>query len=172
MTPLFELNGRTFHTNGEVVYTADAVIDFLLAGNTDINSLIAANTPDIERYNNACWTFDISDQQIRCPSGKEPSCQFILPEKYLTMDVRQYLIDRCPEEGMERLMEEWQEFESRDLIGVLQAMIYITDTCVEHDIVTGVGRGSSVACYILYLIGVHLVNPLEYDLDFASFFHD
>jgi DNA polymerase III alpha subunit len=48
-------------------------------------------------------------------------------------------------------------------------MIYLVDFMRENDIVWGVGRGSSVASYVLYLIGVHKIDSLYYDLDIAEF---
>jgi DNA polymerase III alpha subunit len=39
----------------------------------------------------------------------------------------------------------------------------------KHNIVWGVGRGSSVASYVLYLIGVHKINSMYYDLDIEEF---
>jgi DNA polymerase III alpha subunit len=48
-------------------------------------------------------------------------------------------------------------------------MKYLVDTLRKNIIVWGVGRGSSVASYILYLIGVHRIDSLYYDLDIAEF---
>ena len=52
---------------------------------------------------------------------------------------------------------------------LLRYMIYLVDFMRENDIVWGVGRGSSVASYVLYLIGVHKIDSLYYDLDIAEF---
>jgi hypothetical protein len=47
--------------------------------------------------------------------------------------------------------------------------LYLVDFMRENKIVWGVGRGSSVASYILYIIGVHKVNSIQYGLDFHEF---
>jgi len=39
----------------------------------------------------------------------------------------------------------------------------------ENGIVWGVGRGASVASYVLYLIGVHRINSIQYGLDWREF---
>jgi DNA polymerase III alpha subunit len=39
----------------------------------------------------------------------------------------------------------------------------------KENIVWGVGRGSSVASYVLYLIGVHKIDSLYYNLDVEEF---
>jgi DNA polymerase III alpha subunit len=33
-----------------------------------------------------------------------------------------------------------------------------------------VGRGSSVASYVLFLIGVHKIDPIKYELPIEEFF--
>jgi len=42
---------------------------------------------------------------------------------------------------------------------------------VMHDnrVIWGVGRGSSVASYVLYLLGVHRIDSMYYDLDAGEF---
>jgi DNA polymerase III alpha subunit len=46
---------------------------------------------------------------------------------------------------------------------------YLVDTMRENKIVWGVGRGSSVASYVLYLIGVHKIDSIKYELDINEF---
>ena len=60
-------------------------------------------------------------------------------------------------------------FEERNLFPVIQILIYIIETMRKHKLVWGVGRGSSVASYVLYLIGAHKVNSLTYNLDIEEF---
>jgi DNA polymerase III alpha subunit len=60
-------------------------------------------------------------------------------------------------------------YDERHLEPVLQLMIFLVDTFRKNKIVWGVGRGSSVASYCLYLIGVHRINSLRYGLDIGEF---
>ena len=60
-------------------------------------------------------------------------------------------------------------FEERGLFPVIQILIYIVDTMRKHSLVWGVGRGSSVASYVLYILGVHKINSLKYNLDIKEF---
>ena len=68
-----------------------------------------------------------------------------------------------------RAFEEIQEFERRDMKNLLRYMVYLVDFMRENNIVWGVGRGSSVASYVLYLIGIHRVNSIQFDLDWREF---
>jgi len=68
-----------------------------------------------------------------------------------------------------RTYEELEAFDERGMFPLLQYMIYLVDFMRENNIVWGVGRGSSVASYVLYLIGVHKINSIKYDLDWHEF---
>jgi len=75
----------------------------------------------------------------------------------------------CPQHIQDRIWEELDAFKERDMDNLLRYMIYLVDFMRENDIVWGVGRGSSVASYVLYLIGVHKVNSIQFGLDWREF---
>lgn len=93
-----------------------------------------------------------------------------LPDEYLNMDIAQWLLDRCStQEELQRVGEELLLYQERNLFPLLKQLKYIVDTWRSNNIVWGVGRGSSVASYVLYLIGVHRINSMYYDLDVSEF---
>ena len=93
-----------------------------------------------------------------------------MPDKYKQLDVFEWLIERCQtEEEKERVREEYKLFEKKQFIKVLQFLIYFIDTLRANNIVWGVGRGSSVSSFCLFLIGVHKINPMIYNLDYKEF---
>ena len=49
-------------------------------------------------------------------------------------------------------------------------MKYVVDTLRDNNIVWGVGRGSSVSSYVLYLIGIHKIDSVKYALPIDEFF--
>ena len=53
------------------------------------------------------------------------------------------------------------------MYNLLRYMIYLVDFMRANNIVWGVGRGSHVASYVLYLIGIHKVNPIPHGLDYS-----
>ena len=65
---------------------------------------------------------------------------------------------------------EFDEFDERGLLPLLKYMKYFVDQMNENNIVMGVGRGSSVASYVLYLLGVHKIDSIKYNLDYKEFF--
>lgn len=95
---------------------------------------------------------------------------WFMPAEYLDMDIAAWVLDQCktPEE-LQRVGQELIMYQERDLFNLLRFLKYLVDTLRQHNIVWGVGRGSSVASYVLYLIGVHRINSMYYDLDIAEF---
>jgi hypothetical protein len=94
-----------------------------------------------------------------------------MPEEYKTMDIEQWLIEQCPpwDPQSTRLDEELAAFKERNMLDLLRWLKYFVDTCSKENIIWGVGRGSSVASYVLYLIGVHSIDPIKFNLDWREF---
>jgi len=93
-----------------------------------------------------------------------------MPQKYYDIDVLQWLLDKCQNnEEKTRVIAEYDLFEKKQFIKVLQFLIYFIDTLRANNVVWGVGRGSSVASFCLFLIGVHKINPMLYNLDYTEF---
>ena len=93
-----------------------------------------------------------------------------MPEKYKQLDIAKYLLDLCRTDAeLQRVGQELLLYQERNMFDLLRFLCYIVDTMRDKDIVWGVGRGSSVASYVLYLIGVHKIDSLYYDLDIAEF---
>ncbi len=95
---------------------------------------------------------------------------WFIPKDYENMDIEEFLVTQCPEQNYDRLVIELELFKQNDMLPVLKTMKYIVDTLRSNGIVWGVGRGSSVASYVLYLIGVHKVDSVKYNLPIEEFF--
>lgn len=93
-----------------------------------------------------------------------------IPEEYKNMDIAAWILEQCKtDEELQRVGQELLLFQERNLFDLLKFMKYLVDTLRKNNVVWGVGRGSSVASYVLYLIGVHKINSLYYDLDITEF---
>lgn len=98
------------------------------------------------------------------------SDNWFIPQKYKDIDIEQYLIEICPVENLERLKIELELYKANNLIMLLKCMKYVVDILRENRIVWGVGRGSSVASYTLFLLGVHKIDSVKYNLPIEEFF--
>ena len=93
-----------------------------------------------------------------------------MPEDYKTMDIAKFVLDCCKtDEELQRVGEELIKFQNRNMFPLLRYCKYLVDTMRKHNVVWGVGRGSSVASYVLYLIGIHKINCLHYDIPIDEF---
>lgn len=93
-----------------------------------------------------------------------------MPAQYQNTDIAQWLLEKCEtQEQLQRVGTELLLYQERDLFPLLRYLKYLMDTIHTHGIVHGVGRGSSVASYVLYLMGVHRIDSLYYDLDITEF---
>ena len=101
---------------------------------------------------------------------KQNQSNWYMSEKYKQLDIAEYLLKLCTTDAeLQRVGTELLLYQERDMFDLLRFLVYIVDVMREQDIVWGVGRGSSVASYVLYLIGVHKIDSLYYDLDIAEF---
>ena len=93
-----------------------------------------------------------------------------MPTEYKELDIAKFVLDQCTNEAeLQRAGEELIMFQERNMFVLLQYLKYLVDTMRNNNIVWGVGRGSSVASFVLYLIGVHKINSLYYDLPIEEF---
>lgn len=101
---------------------------------------------------------------------QEHSREWFLPEEYKNFDIAKWVLEQCKTDAeLQRAGEELIMFQERNMFILLQYLKYLVDTMRKHDIVWGVGRGSSVASFVLYLIGIHRINSLYYDLSITEF---
>ena len=93
-----------------------------------------------------------------------------MPDEYKNMDIAKWLLDQCRNETeLQRTGTELLMYAERDLLDLLRYLKYFVDTLRDNNIVWGVGRGSSVASFVLYLLGIHKINSITYNLDIEEF---
>ena len=150
----------------------------LLYQNPDIDiSRIFVEDPD--KYNDAVKDFyaDLPTLTLYNLGGVDiekfdavNQSSWSMPKSYKDMDIAQWVLDRCEtQHELQRVGEELLLYQERNLFPLLKQLKYIVDTWRANNIVWGVGRGSSVASYVLYLIGVHRINSIYYELDITEF---
>ena len=96
--------------------------------------------------------------------------QWLMPDHYRDIDIAALVLDRCTtQDQLQRAGQELLMYQQRDMMDLLRYLHYLVETMRTAGVVWGVGRGSSVASYVLYVLGVHKVDSLFYDLDPAEF---
>lgn len=109
--------------------------------------------------------FEVSDYDAACQSN------WAMPDEYKTLDIEAWVWEQTPpwDPQHTRVAEELAAFKERNMIDLLRWLKYFVDTMRANNVVWGVGRGSSVASYILFLIGVHKIDSIKYNLDWQEF---
>jgi DNA polymerase III alpha subunit len=93
-----------------------------------------------------------------------------MPNSYKEFDIAKYVLELCQsDQELQRVGQELLLFQERDMFPLLRYLKYLVDTMRENNIVWGVGRGSSVSSFVLFLIGIHRINSLYYDLSIDEF---
>lgn len=102
---------------------------------------------------------------------KANQSNLLMPQEYRDFDIVAWLLEQCgdDEAKLQRVGHELLLYVERDLIPLLQYLKYLVDTMRVNKIVWGVGRGSSVSSYVLFLIGVHKIDSMYYDLQIEDF---
>lgn len=172
-------------------FTNRDLINMIYSGHADkIHVVLCDPNDDVDKFNTAMEEQGLPALQKYIPLDVDTKtfdsvCQgeWFMPEEYKVYDLLSFFdVSVARETGFPisnlgymktpeyaRMKEELKAFQERDLIQLLRYMKYLVDFMRKNNIVWGVGRGSSVASYILYLIGVHRINPIQYDLDWREF---
>lgn len=126
-------------------------------------AMILDNVPTFIRYN------ELADQSVE---EFDHRCQntWYMPEQYRNMDIAEHVLSLCATEAeLQRCGQELMLFQERDLFDLLRYLVYLVDIMRKNQLIWGVGRGSSVASFVLYKLGVHRIDSLYYELDPEEF---
>lgn len=162
-----------------IAVTSDMLQKLVLQGK-NISHLRVITDNDIELYdkyqsglikNHVSFLTEIPSNNISIDDiYSESANQWIFPKIYQELNVKTWLMNKCKtSEEKNRVEEEFAMYESRGLVMLLRLFIFLIDYMRKNKFVWGVGRGSAVSSYCLYLIGVHRVHSLKYGLDIKEF---
>jgi DNA polymerase III alpha subunit len=149
----------------------------MLYHNRDINKVGFLSTEDTTKFNKFAEEFGIKELEILGEEDFDRINTYIIPQQYKDLDVVGYIKELVPNgvdgtdnaETSQRVDMELTEYKARNLYPVLRVLIYIIETMRRNNLVWGIGRGSSIASYVLFLLGIHKVNSIKYNLDIKEF---
>ena len=158
-TDLCEFYLREFYSQDAVRVIKQVLID----SNIHFNDFLSLdNIPELIPYVDPKLSINDFDQLKQST--------WFMPNEYIEMDIAKWVLDQCKNEAeLQRTGNELLQFNDRDMFTLLKYLKYLVDTMRKNNIVWGVGRGSSVASFVLFLIGIHRINSLHYDLSIDEF---
>ncbi len=162
---------------GQIIYSEEDLCDLVMQGHAldkfdglivdgellENAATILENIPKFIRYNDLA---NISVEQF------DPRCQetWLMPQHYKELDIAEHVLSLCNSDAeLQRCGQELMMFQERDLFNLLRYLVFLVDLMRENRVIWGVGRGSSVASYVLYKLGVHRIDSMFYDLDPEEF---
>ena len=164
----------------QVILNAEDVFNGMYSGKiTSLGDIFLDNPDECKKFNESvrknhdhielCKVF-LETDATRAEFDVASQEQWFMPNEYKNFDIENYLLCQAPDiQAYTRVEQELELFRQHNFIMVLKYLKYLVDTMRTHNIVWGVGRGSSVASYCLYLIGVHKVDSIKYELDIHEF---
>jgi len=174
-----KLNDRVLWFDGDSTVPESEITHLLIAGLPTQHIFVEELTDTIKQYNR----FVSSEQHIGVKTSlADFNFSWNIPDEYKVLDVDDYILGKLSEEckGYDthntfarvravRTAKELSMYRTYGLYDLLRVLIYIINTLYASNIIWSVGRGSSVSSYVLYLIGVHDVDSVEYDLKVSDF---
>lgn len=165
---------------GEIVLIEDDLCDLIMQGRDVCNLSRVTVDPavGIEKIIHLLedpgqlltWTFPEASDIAVPEFDRLRQSNWYMPDQYKDLDIAKYVLDLCQtQEELQRCGQELMLYQERDLFDLLKYLKYLVDVMRDNQVIWGVGRGSSVASYVLYKIGVHRIDSMYYDLDPQEF---
>jgi hypothetical protein len=165
---------------GELVFSENDVCDLLMQGH-NINLLKNVVVDQTVNLKELIMHIEQPDSLLTWASPNNQSTSVTefhltqqmnwhMPEEYKLLDIAAHVLGLCESEAeLQRCGEELLLYQERDLFNLLKYLKYLVDVMTENKIIWGVGRGSSVASYVLYKLKVHRIDSMFYNLDVHEF---
>lgn len=176
----YELRDRTLWIDGDTSIHSSLLSNMLLRLESIDFSKVRAKeiNNDVKKFN------QLTEESLTLKGALKPfSEEYTIPDEYQDIDIKTFTFNKLYDETsvnafsseeielrINRIVEECQKVSDLKLTMLFRSMIFLIDFMKEQGTVWGVGRGSSCASYILYLIGVHSVDAVKYNLDCSEFF--
>ena len=165
---------------GEMIFNEDDVCNLLMRGRTvdSLKRMKVDASVDLEKAAllldclPALINYDTLHDETESLEEFDRRLQqtWHMPQEYKDMDIAQYVLGLCSSEAeLQRCGHELLLFQERNLFDLLKFLKYLVDTMTANRIIWGVGRGSSVASYVLYKLGVHRIDSMFYELNVEEF---
>lgn len=155
----------------------------------DVPQLILDGVPlskiVVNSLNEDLITFN-SLEDVEFPLNKTANIDFDMswdiPQKYKSINLQDYIFEKLnarinpADENYSRyanrMTEELKCISDKQVDDLFKCLIYVTEMLLKSDTVLGVGRGSSCASLFLFILGLHKVDPVKYQIPLSEFFHD
>lgn len=175
-TKIIDLEDRIITDGGDVVFKYDFFLNIARSGEVFTN-FKALDHPEIKMYNfrKGGSPIEIWKDDGEALGPDEETFKWIIPDEYASLDLVWESINRMNKLGLtdptyhDRLSYELTEMDKRGMFPFVRCVLYVVDVLKKNNIVWGVGRGSSCASLVLFVLGINKVDPVKYDIPVKEF---
>mgnify|MGYP000945932877 CR=1 FL=1 len=175
-----QLKDRVLRFDGVSVVSPEMVAELLLLGAQPHEVRVAGNSWEVEQFN-----LHTNEQLLPPGDPIKLDMSWQLPKEYLDIDLDDYVINKAAPiiesagygeaqhmVALHRVVAELAEIKRRGMGTFVKTIIYVLDTFKKTGTVWGVGRGSSCASYVLFILGLHSVDCVRLNVPMDEFYHD
>lgn len=163
---------RYINQDGDVHCNLNAVVYAMNCG-SDLQYLKLMEMDESERikFNENCKKFGLEYRMLDYTIEHDKNHElWKYNPAYDKINLEDYFLSKCSTtEQKDRVIMELGLYEKYNMTKLLRCMIWLVDFFEENNIFWGLGRGSSVSSYCLYLLGLHLIDSVKYDLNVNEF---
>lgn len=161
-----------------MIFDEQDVCDLLMQGRNpaSLNRMLVDSSVNIEHMIDFVDRMPEFIRHVGDPSvnmtvfDQQAQSRWHMPEEYKTLDIAEYILGLCSTEAeLQRCGHELLLYQEKDLFNLLRYLKYLVDVMIKNNVIWGVGRGSSVASYVLYKLGVHRIDSMFYKLEPEEF---
>jgi len=165
---------------GELVFSETDVCDLLMQGHNieSLKNVVVDDTVNLEQLARLIerpeslltWSLPYNATTSVPEFHLSQQMSWHMPNEYKHLDIAAHVLGLCESEAeLQRCGQELLLYQERNLFDLLRYLKYLVDVMQQNNIIWGVGRGSSVASYVLYKLGVHRIDSMYYNLDVGEF---
>lgn len=175
-TKILDLEDRIVTDDGSVVFKFN-FLEQQWSNATVFSDIMVLPHHDLTRYNirNPEHALKIWNDTGSSGSPAQETHNWMIPVEYQEIDIIDLSVCKLHDIGLlsdeynERLEYELYEMDKRGMFPFIRCVYYIIEQLRENGIVWGVGRGSSCASLVLFVLGINRVDPVKYNIPVGEF---
>lgn len=175
-TKILDLEDKVVTDDGSVVFKYN-FLEHLVNNTSVFSDFLVLPHHDLRVYNmrnpeHAVTVWE--DDGVPTGPAKE-TFDWVIPKEYQDLDIVELSVRKLEELGLtsdkytERLEYELFEMDKRGMFQFIRCVFYVVEELHKNNIVWGVGRGSSCASLVLFVLGINRVDPVKYNIPVGEF---
>lgn len=176
MKDYIELDHYKLWADGTVTVD-DNQLENIITNGVPLNRVyVEKKTPKVVQWNK----FSGQDEKFDVKTNLSPfSVDWNIPDEYVDIDIVDYISnelipkveqDEFYDARLTRIVEEVEQIQITKSESIFRCLIYILDKMKKDNVFWGLGRGSSCSVYLFYLLELHAVDCVKYDIHYSEFF--